>query len=282
MPAQDNLPQLPDELIGKILGKTGLFYSRRFQEVATSPGLSEYTEMAQKDEEASWEPVVTWIKSTLQQVKTMTIRENNGTPNSYQPDGADLVPDRLLACWSHCWYYDDANVDDMQPFILTEAISAEIADGNDYSLQTNTRDQIELVLFYPGPLPPGVHSVEVKLTECKFNMNRYADEEIDTHTRTLQIIVRPSSEGFVMDHFRIEILSEEDKYPGSFHLGVWGKKNSSRTAFLPAYSQQILLLLRGLLTMEGPPYLRMTCWNHDVRGLLREHKFHLLGIQGLH
>lgn len=198
-------PNLPPEIVAKILVKGGLYtQKRKFEEISTteistSRALHEYADMAQKEEERVWEPVIDWIRGALTRVRSTMQRRN-----SFLPHGGTPVPYKLLACWPRFHVYEED--EEMEAYFLTQETCEQIAGGHSYSFETPVLDVLDLIMFYPsGALPPRVTAVDLKVTEAKCHTEHDTvldDEELNnTNVRSLSITLRyDDGSGYIENH----------------------------------------------------------------------------------
>jgi len=279
-------PNLPPEIVAKILVKGGLYtQKRKFEEISTeistSRALHEYADMAQKEEERVWEPVIDWIRGGLNRLHS-TMQSTGRPRNSFLPHGGTPVPYKLLACWPRCHVHEeDDEYRVMEAYFLTQETCEQIAAGNKYSFETPVLDVLDLVVFYNGALPPRVTAVELKVTETKYK-SEHADGDLnDTHGRSLSIILRYDGGGYANNHLCVEFSVEEARCPDTFQLSFSGMHNGSKrlARVIDAYQHDVVLLLRGLLTMEPAPRIPLIVWDSTARTLLKAHGFNCLGVK---
>lgn len=284
-------PNLPPEIVAKILVKGGLYtQKRKFEEISTteistSRALHEYGEMAQKEEERVWEPVIDWIRVTLNRLRS-TMQSKWCPRNSFLPHGGTPVPSKLLACWPRFHVYEED--EEIEAYFLTQETCEQIAGGHSYSFETPVLDVLDLIMFYPsGALPPRVTAVDLKVTEAKCHTDEHDtvldDAELyNTNVRSLSITLRyDDGSGYNQNHVCLKISTKQARYPDTLELSFSGMHGGSKrlATVLSAYQHDVVLLLRCLLTMEPAPHVPLVVWDPVVQSLLKEHGFHCLGVK---
>lgn len=272
-------PYLPPELVGKIIGLAGLPYTPdRINPIGLSRDQRAYANIALRQVEQEWSPMVQVVKETLTRLQNHLMAPHvEGGANRFHPTYGEPHPSRLLTCWPRHWLFEDLGVAD------TDQLRSEIADARGSTMDTEMCDAIAGTLKYCFSTPRhwGGYEQDAKTLTVSFPKDRlhttvasawmefdealvdyYESYEgvVDTLEREFSINVR-----FVDgDQYKISVSPERSRHPDHYriipgwvlthHFGnTFGRPrrtDKEKKGKIGSHAFQICMILRQLLLME--------------------------------
>lgn len=270
-----SLPYLPPELLGKILAHAHLPYNRaQIDELGLNRDQRAYANLALRQIEEEYSPMVQVVKDTLARLQTYLVLETEGDNNRFQPHDANSThPACLMTCWPRRWYFEDVtDASELRDQILGADGSLMNADmcraaagpleycystprhGNDYE-----QDAKLLTMWVPQEkLPRGVTSARLSLGESLRDHYDNFEGEVDTLERTFCLDVR-----FGGEMYTISVCVEKSRDPDHYILRPeWAETQRYGAAAAPLqadrekkgpcgpHASAVSLIVRQLLLME--------------------------------
>ena len=271
-----SLPYLPPELLGKILAHAHLPYNRaQIDELGLNRDQRAYANLALRQIEEEYSPMVQVVKDTLARLQTYLVLETEGYNNRFQPHDANSThPACLMTCWPRRWYFEDVtDASELRDQILGADGSLMNADmcraaagpleycystprhANDYE-----QDAKLLTVWVPQEkLARGVTSARMCFSESLVDQFSRYRGEVQTLERTFCLTVR-----FVGgDQYTISTYAEKSRDPDHYILRPeWAETQRYGSYGAPGFPQRekkgpcgphastVSLIVRQLLLME--------------------------------
>ena len=308
-----SLPYLPPELLGKILAHAHLPYNRaQIDELGLNRDQRAYANLALRQIEEEYSPMVQVVKDTLARLQTYLVLETEGDNNRFQPHDANSThPACLMTCWPRRWYFEDVtDASELRDQIINAGGSLMNADmcraaagPLEYCYSTPRRpfheqDAKLLTVFVPQEkLPRGVTSARLSLGESLRDHYDNYDGDVDTLERTFCLTVR-----FVGgEMYNVSVCAEKSRnphaHPDHYILRpAWVSTQRYGAAAAPLqadrekkgplgpHASAVSLIVRQLLLMEQTRpfmYFGVGCLCSDWRRELIAAGVHRLGLPDL-
>ena len=259
---------IPDELVATILALSNLVSdSKKVEACGFDESIIEY---ANKIHATMYSPLKSCIQQILRRLQQAAL-DVIGHPNTFRYNDRDVpdnfeVPNHLLASWP--MYAEDDEPYDPDQMMITPEFAKAVAGDLSYSLVEPMRNEQELYV-YPDEAIPGIKSICVLIKEQLFYGEdveiREGEQANDVGptilTRDLCLCVK-FNDG---DEYIISILMQRAKYPDHFVLNVqrtldnrgYPDAENPQTKNVHRHEEDVLALIQCLLSVQGPPYLRL-------------------------
>ena len=307
-PPPPYLPELPSELVGKIVGMAHLPYNRGLMDsVGLNRDQRAYANLALRQVEEEWSPTIQVVKETLIRLQTHLF-ELEGGSNRFQPhDGTHAV--RLMACWPRHWVFEDvtdandlrSEIADASGSTMDADMCKAVADTLEYCYSTpadhdgHEQDAKKLTVFVPQDrLHPTVTSAWMSFDEALVDHYENYHGDVDTLSRKFCLAVR-----FVGgEQYNISVYPEHSSHPGHYIISpewvstkrygadnVPVREDREKKGPLGPHASAVSLIVRQLLLMEqARPFMYFSVGQYlcrEWRAELISAGVHRLGVPGL-
>jgi len=241
------LPDLPDEIIGRVLAFAGESSPKRLKKTHFPKDVVAYADMGYED---LFNPLRDSLRGILQRLKAKTL-EVDGRCNSYSWwDESHLwdVPDTLLSAWPRHHAYQDEEIETpSEKLVLTSSFCEAVAGDLEWTLVT-TRVHSRSLWVYPTGSPPHIGRVALKISECVGNHDS-DDMGFNLHERELSLVFQVGD-----NQYDVRLKMEGNDDPDHFYLCVRGPRRNERKR---EDAGLVADMVQTLLRTQEAPYLSL-------------------------
>lgn len=265
-----------------------------------------YANLALRQVEEEWSPLIQVVKETLTRLQTYLVFETEGDNNRFQPHDANSThPVCLMTCWPRRWWFEDVtDASQLREEILGADGSVMNADmckavagplEHCYSTPRchdgQEQDAKMLTVFVPQDrLHPTVTSAWMSFNESLIDRYDNYDGDVDTLMRSFCLAVR-----FVGgEQYNISVYAEKSSHPDHYIINPgWVETQRYGAASVPHQDQgplgphasAVSLIVRQLLLMEqARPFMYFSVSRYlcrEWRAELISAGVHRLGVPDL-